>query len=512
VREAEFRSWLQAQGYAANSMATYLSDARKVDQAYDLDLQFERDGGATMLAEMAYSRADEAAGRPNPSRLDYTNSFYRNLAACRASARAYFRFLASEARPQGRFGELSRQAVFDAMAACDAAGSVAQYVADLGLGQPTKYWLVIDGKRYPSKAVTRDALMRCGSEWEPGGAECKEALERLGFVVVDWPELSRARDSFLRQMPDFGDFQTTQGAYWDIERNYKNGLITKIRGIVAEAGDDRSIGQRIYRSLAGSQAGSPLSWRTLSEIQNADPALRDRFYAEIGTLARSEAPLEEAIATAARALEALRAEGIAILRRGEVLSIPITVWATIHPDQASWFKVAKIEEMGQRFFGRRLFRGNDFREEDLAEWLQLMRALFGLLDKEFGWKPQDLFDVQGFIWVVGQDKREDEVSNMENEEILAKFDVDLRFKTAREAWSEDETAAFCDIARAIHDVGLDWFVVRGPGNSFLRFGIRNQSTVNAKGVIGFVNPAQNEIYLNDRYGITPQSLIQNYSA
>jgi len=401
VREAEFKAWLIAQGYAPTSIATWLSDGRKVDAAYGLDEQFDRDGGASMLSEMAYSRSDDAAGRPNPSAIDLNGSFYANLAACRAAARAYFRFCESEARPEGRFGELDREAVLEAVAACDAVGDVAQYVAALQLGQPTRYWLVLDGKRYPSKAIVRDALARRGSDWLPGGGDCKTALERLGFVVLDWPELSRARDAFLRQMPDFTDFRAASGAYWDVERGYKNGLIEQARAIIARQDDDRAVGESLYRLLSVGGSGLPLSWRTLSEVQNADPSLRDRFYTALGLLARSDAPLDEAIPAAARELEAMREAGIAGLRRGEVLSIPITVWATLHPDQASWFKIAKIDEMGRRLFGRRLFPQTEFRDADLAEWLQLMRALFGLLDKEFGWHPQDMFDVQGFIWVVG---------------------------------------------------------------------------------------------------------------
>ncbi len=69
VREAEFKAWLVAQGYAPTSIATWLSDGRKVDGAYGLDEQFDRDGGASILAEMAYSRSDDAAGRPNPSAM-----------------------------------------------------------------------------------------------------------------------------------------------------------------------------------------------------------------------------------------------------------------------------------------------------------------------------------------------------------------------------------------------------------------------------------------------------------
>ena len=62
------------------------------------------------------------------------------------------------------------------------------------------------------------------------------ALEKLGFVVIDWPEVSRARDVFLAKMPGFSGFRQESGEYWEVERGYKNELIAEARAI---AGGDR---------------------------------------------------------------------------------------------------------------------------------------------------------------------------------------------------------------------------------------------------------------------------------
>ncbi len=51
-------------------------------------------------------------------------------------------------------------------------------------------------------------------EANAGGSLCKATLEDLGFVVIDWPELRRARDSFLRQTPGFTSFRASEGEYW----------------------------------------------------------------------------------------------------------------------------------------------------------------------------------------------------------------------------------------------------------------------------------------------------------
>jgi hypothetical protein len=237
VREEEFRAWLQAQEYSRNTVATYLSDGRKVNQAYDLDSEYDGDHCASLLDHLAYSKDDEATGAPNPSAINIAGPLYSNLMACRAATRAYVRFRSSVSNPGGRLEGLDRDKILQAIQACDDAGSVEVYIATLeGLGDPTKFWLLFEGRRYPSKAIVRDALSRAENDWQPGGTECKAALEKLGFVVIDWPEVSRARDVFLAKMPGFSGFRQESGEYWEGGGGYKNELIAEARAI---AGGDR---------------------------------------------------------------------------------------------------------------------------------------------------------------------------------------------------------------------------------------------------------------------------------
>jgi hypothetical protein len=429
VKEAEFKAWMEAEGYSKTTVSTQMTDVRRIEKEYgDLD---NLPGGQTLKsirASLAYSKADERAGRANPSRFEIDGNLYDSLAHFRATLNFYQRFLDARASPKGpgTLG-LTAQDILAAVERCDGAASVEAFIASHdGLGPPTKFWLLHRGKRYPSKAIVRDALAHIGSDALPGGGQCKAALDALGFVVIDWPAFNELRQVFLSRMTGFEDFRRQDGDYWTVERRYKDKAIEKVRSIAASTVDDRSAGEQIYRALSVEVQGAPLSWRTLDEVQKIQAPLRDRFYEIVARLSRTDNDPVTAIAEGAQGLEQLKADGIAGLRRGEVLAIAISVVGTIHPEAAVWFKISRIEAMGQRLFGRKLFAHSAFTSADLEEFLQIMRALFALFAGELDWNPADLFDVQGFIWVSlddNWDHRDDQppaepLSHNESSEII----------------------------------------------------------------------------------------------
>ncbi|WP_294289601.1 AAA family ATPase [uncultured Sphingomonas sp.] len=407
MKEAEFKAWLEAEGYSKGTVSTQMADVRRVDRAYgDLDNLPPGQTIASIRQSLVYSKADQRAGRPNPAKFPIDGSLYDSLASYRAALNFYQRFLdaGTVARGGSNF-DLTAQDILDAIDRCDAAGSVEAFIENQdGLGAPAKFWLLHRGRRYPSKAIVRDALAHTGSGSLPGGAQCKAALDALGFVVIDWPAFKSLRDTFLARMKEFENFRRQDGDYWTIERRYKDQTIDKVRALAASDADDRAVGEQIYRALSVDTQGLPLSWRTLDEVQKADAPLRDRFFDIVARLARSEDDPLATITDGACALEQLKANGIAGLRRGEVLAITISVVGTIHPEAASWFKVSRVEAMGKTLFGRKLFAHPQFEPTDLDEYLQLLRALFALFGEELGWDPLDLFDVQGFVWVALEDK------------------------------------------------------------------------------------------------------------
>jgi len=81
--------------------------------------------------------------------------------------------------------------------------------------------------------------------------------------------------------------------------------------------------------------------------------------------------------------------------------------------------------------------------------------------------------------------------------IVARFDRSALFRNGRTNWTAEQTVAFCAIARAVHDAGLDWWLVdmaRGP----VRFGRKSAGRKHAEGVMGYVSVAPGWVSFNER--------------
>ncbi|WP_294306561.1 AAA family ATPase [Sphingomonas yabuuchiae] len=74
---------------------------------------------------------------------------------------------------------------------------------------------------------------------------------------------------------------------------------------------------------------------------------------------------------------------------------------------------------------------------------------------------------------------------MDNLDILARFDGNGAFRAARARWSDEATEAFCTIALAAHDAGLDWWFVDKPPYE-VRCGRRDAGRVRATAVLGYI--------------------------
>lgn len=116
MRSDDFKAWLVAQGQASASISTRLSDARRVQSLYgDLDQAFEGDRFEAILADLAYSKPDEANGRPNPSRIEIDGNVYNSLASYRAAVTAYLKFCDGDALGDTTQADRIRRFAFDNM-------------------------------------------------------------------------------------------------------------------------------------------------------------------------------------------------------------------------------------------------------------------------------------------------------------------------------------------------------------------------------------------------------------
>lgn len=218
-----------------------------------------------------------------------------------------------------------------------------------------------------------------------------------------WPALEAMRRAFLSRAPDFVDFTQRTGAYWEMERQYKDAMLEKAWSILRSDAGEAETGHQIVDVLMP-QDGPPLRWQTIDTLHKGSPELVPPFHAIVGRLARSREPVADAIMRAARDLEDLRARGAARLTPGEVLSIAFNVAAVSRPAEAAFFKISKARDLVERLGTHSLFSSKVAQIEDIESWLGLLQHIFDVMRDEWRWKPRDLIDVQSFAWAVLDEK------------------------------------------------------------------------------------------------------------
>ena len=89
-----FTDWLIAtKGITKKSAAARRSRLRRIEREYgDLDKHWQKDQCNSILAELNYSKRDERAGKPNPSKLKINGDIFNGLAFLKNSLSGYTEF------------------------------------------------------------------------------------------------------------------------------------------------------------------------------------------------------------------------------------------------------------------------------------------------------------------------------------------------------------------------------------------------------------------------------------
>ncbi len=241
------------------------------------------------------------------------------------------------------------------------------------------------------------------SSWRGWLAQYGRFLEQRGgeTVPIDpfFAGMDAMRGIFLDRMVDFDGFDRDEGTYWEQERRDKEGVLAKFSAIIASDADDDEAGRKIYRALIPSK-GPMLAWQTDDAFHRVHPEMGAAFYGAMGQLARDRGPLMAAVHRTADQFAALRGQGAQSLALGQQLAIILTVAAFARPTEAGPFKPTKARTLSDRLLAETLFAGADFSVGDAERWLALNRRMFAFMRDEWGWKPRDMLDVQGFAWVA----------------------------------------------------------------------------------------------------------------
>lgn len=256
-----------------------------------------------------------------------------------------------------------------------------------------------------------------------------------------------------------------------------------MRDIAASGDDDEAAGRRVYRALIPTE-GPLLGWQTEDDFARKHPQFADDFFAAVGRLARDRRPAGAAIMAAADRFAELRQQGATALTLGAMTCIAITVAGVARPEDAAPFKITKGRELARLLTGDGLFSGSSLTREQLDTWLDLLRRIETVMRDDWGWAPRDLIDVQGFAWVA-LDNKWVEDDEMDDEALLARFAGNPLFRRVRDTWSDEQSAAFCAIARAVHDAGLDWYHTN-HARTPVRFGRKPEGATTAYAVQGYV--------------------------
>jgi len=213
--------------------------------------------------------------------------------------------------------------------------------------------------------------------------------------------MEKLRFDFLARMPDFERFGDEEGSFYEQETGYKR----EARGnfLIASSNPDAPAEERgrgVYKALLmTTRQGLPLGWRTQSAVAQAGADVQRRFYEAVARLSEIGGDALAELEDGARELETLYAEGLDTLKRGEILNIALSVFGTRNPHDACWFKARTFDRLGKLLLGHRLFASPRFELADFEEYQALVSRMRETLE-EWGWGPESLMDVQGFIWVA----------------------------------------------------------------------------------------------------------------
>ena len=225
---------------------------------------------------------------------------------------------------------------------------------------------------------------------------------------IESSALNQLRKRFLAVCPDFKSFVDPGTGWAKREKTYKVAAAERVRSAVGVGGDDEDLGKAVLEILKTAAKDGPLvRWQTEDSIAKQRPELLGELHAVIGRLIRSVQPAAEVLSQAFDALYALRERGAASLTYGERINILFSALSMVRPSEAAPLKITRINEAWEKLTGERLFvEATSNMARDYRRFAGVFSELFGVMRDDWQWQPQDWLDLQGFLWIAGNNDRE----------------------------------------------------------------------------------------------------------
>jgi 5-methylcytosine-specific restriction protein B len=228
------------------------------------------------------------------------------------------------------------------------------------------------------------------------------AAPRSRLLSLDEALLERLKQTFLSHCTDFSDFSQRDGVYWREEREYKDRLIAAAQTAISDGSlTDEALGLRMLEILR-TPPSNFINWRAYGLFWNNEDGGRAAVARAIGAMLRKEGGVSRAAAEAAAALHPILSAAAGRTTFGHERSLTTTSLALVQPANAIAVKTRYLQKLARDLIGRPLFRNEVLSEEEYDRVLAFANSIFAIMRDKWMWKPRDLWDVQGFFWVVGE--------------------------------------------------------------------------------------------------------------
>ncbi len=214
-------------------------------------------------------------------------------------------------------------------------------------------------------------------------------------------ELENMRGAFRKWCDPFIDFQQDHGVYFDQERGYKDALIHKAKTILD--GPDRDKPENIglqFLDLVMTKPANFVGWRAFDAIAKGGANAKREVSVALGEMLLSKELAAVAAGNAADRIHPILSSGLGGgVAFGMVRSLVTSVLALAKPSEAVAIKTRYMQRAAKQLTGEGLFRTAVMSAVEYQAFLDLALKIQKELTK-WDWKPRDLWDVQGFLWVV----------------------------------------------------------------------------------------------------------------
>jgi hypothetical protein len=414
--EKGFRVWLQGQGFDRNTVSTQMSHVARLERHFgDLDAAFDTDGFERIRNALAYTKEDERNRRPNPAPFAIEGNLYSNLAGYRTTLNYYSDYRRSVEVDGPREGDI------DALRAAPAIkGSSDNFPPWTGerIDRLKELWnqgmaasQIADelGGVGPNAVVGK--VHRLGLKSRPSPRrpqttpEMRTQVEVNATLAIDTSELQKMREAFLARFPDFEElgFDASEGSYWETEREYKQELINAAkRARMPEYPESlySQVGAELLEVVT-SKTSNLLDWRELRRLKEVREEAPGLIEGALGEMVWSKLPPAQSVARCIEEVAAAYLKGQEDNRPfAHLRTLPTTVLALTYPTEAIAVRYTTMHRAAVRLTGSAPFQNGPMTAQEYQAVLDIAYHILRVMRDSWGWKPRDLWDVQGFLWVA----------------------------------------------------------------------------------------------------------------